>query len=74
MPVGRGRGDNGTDRSAPQSESAARNRGTEFRLHTFFICEFPGPQVFAGADAAINIPALGIDLPLLDIYVGIDFD
>ena len=43
-------------------------------LHTFFICEFPGPQVFAGADAAINIPALGIDLPLMDIYVGIDFD
>jgi hypothetical protein len=30
--------------------------------------------VFAGADAAINIPALGIDLPLMDIYVGIDFD
>ena len=34
----------------------------------------PGPQVFAGADAAISIPALSIDLPLIDIYAGIDFD
>jgi Uma2 family endonuclease len=34
----------------------------------------PGPQVFAGADAAISVPALGIDLPLMDIYGGIDFD
>jgi Uma2 family endonuclease len=37
--------------------------------------QFPaGPQVFAGADAAISIPALGIDLPLMDIYGGIHFD
>jgi Uma2 family endonuclease len=34
----------------------------------------PGPQVFAGADAAISIPALGIDLPLRDLYAGIEFD
>jgi Uma2 family endonuclease len=34
----------------------------------------PGPQVFAGADASISIPALNIDLPLTDIYSGIDFD
>jgi hypothetical protein len=34
----------------------------------------PGPQVFAGADASINFPALGIDLPLVDIYRGVDFD
>jgi hypothetical protein len=31
-----------------------------------------GPRVFAGADA--SIPALGIDLPLADIYGGVDFD
>jgi Uma2 family endonuclease len=34
----------------------------------------PGPQVLAGADASINIPALGIDLRLTDIYGGIEFD
>src|SRR5438270_2393031 len=34
----------------------------------------PGPQVFAGADASISIPALNIGLPLVDIYRGIDFD
>ena len=34
----------------------------------------PGPQVFAGTDASINIPALSIDLPLIDIYDGIEFD
>jgi Uma2 family endonuclease len=34
----------------------------------------PGPQVFAGADASIRVPALSIDLPLIDIYAGIDFD
>jgi Uma2 family endonuclease len=33
----------------------------------------PGPQVFAGADACVSIPALSIDLPLIDIYSGIDF-
>jgi hypothetical protein len=30
--------------------------------------------VFAGADASIGIPALSIDLPLTDIYRGVDFD
>jgi hypothetical protein len=30
--------------------------------------------VFAGADASISIPVLSIDLPLTDIYGGIDFD
>jgi hypothetical protein len=34
----------------------------------------PGPQVFVGADASINIPALKIDLPLIDIYARLDFD
>ncbi len=34
----------------------------------------PGPQVFAGADASIAIPALSIDLSLSDVYRGIDFD
>jgi Uma2 family endonuclease len=34
----------------------------------------PGPQVFVGADTSISIPALSIDLPLIDIYGGIDFD
>lgn len=33
-----------------------------------------GPEVFAGTDASIGVPALGIDLPLVDIYAGIDFD
>jgi len=36
--------------------------------------QFPGPHVFAGEDASISIPALSIDLPLIDIYRGIDFD
>jgi Uma2 family endonuclease len=36
---------------------------------------FPsGPQIFAGADAAISIPALSVDLCLTDVYRGIDFD
>jgi Uma2 family endonuclease len=33
-----------------------------------------GPQVFAGEDSSITIPALSIDLSLIDIYRGIDFD
>jgi Uma2 family endonuclease len=33
-----------------------------------------GPQVFVGAHASIGIPALKIDLPLIDIYGGLDFD
>jgi Uma2 family endonuclease len=34
----------------------------------------PAPEVIAGADATIVIPGLGIDLPLADIYAGIEFD
>jgi Uma2 family endonuclease len=34
----------------------------------------PGPQVFAGADASIVIPALKIDLPLVEVYAGVEFD
>jgi Uma2 family endonuclease len=34
----------------------------------------PGPQVLAGADASISIPALSVDLPLSGIYGGVDFD
>jgi Uma2 family endonuclease len=45
----------------------AYNRGSERQFP-------PGPQVFAGADASISIPALNIALPLVDIYRGIDFD
>jgi Uma2 family endonuclease len=37
--------------------------------------QFPaGPQVLAGTDASISIPALKTDLPLLDIYAGVEFD
>jgi Uma2 family endonuclease len=37
--------------------------------------QFPaGPQVLAGADASISIPLLKTDLPLLDIYAGVEFD
>ena len=43
----------------------AYHRGAEFP---------PGPQVFAGADASIGVPALSVDLPLADIYAAIDFD
>jgi len=34
----------------------------------------PGPQVVAGADASISIPMLNIELPLSDVYEGIEFD
>jgi Uma2 family endonuclease len=34
----------------------------------------PGPHVLVGTDASISVPALGIDVPLADIYRGIDFD
>ena len=34
----------------------------------------PGPQVFVGTDTSIGIPALKIDLPLIDIYAGIELD
>jgi Uma2 family endonuclease len=44
----------------------AYNRGSEKQFP-------PGPQVFAGTDASISIPALSIDLPLIDIYDGIEF-
>jgi hypothetical protein len=30
-----------------------------------------GPQVFAGGDASISIPALSVDLPLIDLYRGL---
>jgi Uma2 family endonuclease len=37
--------------------------------------QFPaGPQVFAGEHASIRIPALSVEVPLVDIYRGIDFD
>jgi Uma2 family endonuclease len=45
----------------------AYNRGGE--------TQFPsGPQVYADADASIGIPALNIELPLADIYAGIELD
>jgi Uma2 family endonuclease len=34
----------------------------------------PGPQVIAGPEASISVPALNVDLPLNSIYAGIDFD
>jgi Uma2 family endonuclease len=34
----------------------------------------PGPQVISGADATISVPALAIDLPLAEIYTGVEFD
>jgi Uma2 family endonuclease len=34
----------------------------------------PGPQVFAGPEATISVPTLGIDLPLMTIYASVDFD
>lgn len=43
------------------------DRGSDRRLRS-------GPQVFSGADASISIAAMNIDLPLIDIYDGIEFD
>ena len=34
----------------------------------------PGPQAFADADASISIPALNIELPLAQVYAGVEFD
>lgn len=34
----------------------------------------PGPEMMAGTSATITVPALGIDLPLAEIYGGIEFD
>jgi Uma2 family endonuclease len=36
--------------------------------------QHPGPQPIAGAGATIKVPALGIDLPLAEIYRGIEFE
>ena len=36
--------------------------------------QHPGPEPIRGADATIRIPALGIELPLAEIYRGIEFD
>jgi Uma2 family endonuclease len=36
--------------------------------------QLPAPEVIAGADETIKIPALGIELPLADIYAGIKLD
>jgi Uma2 family endonuclease len=33
----------------------------------------PGPQVLVGADAAISIPALNVQLSLAEVYEGIEF-
>jgi Uma2 family endonuclease len=33
----------------------------------------PGPQIFAGAESTILIPALGLDLRLADVYSGLEF-
>jgi Uma2 family endonuclease len=35
--------------------------------------ERPGPQMIVGPSASISVPALGIDLPLAEIYSGIEF-
>jgi Uma2 family endonuclease len=35
---------------------------------------FAGPQVFSGQEATISIPALNVNLPLIDVYSGIDLD
>jgi Uma2 family endonuclease len=32
----------------------------------------PGPEVIAGDDARIEIPPLGVDLPLSEIYAGVE--
>jgi len=34
----------------------------------------PGPNMIAGTSATISVPALGIELPLAEIYAGIEFD
>jgi len=34
----------------------------------------PGPRAITGASAAISVSALGIDLPLAEIYRGVEFD
>jgi Uma2 family endonuclease len=34
----------------------------------------PGPKAISGATAAISVPALGIDLPLAEIYAGVEFE
>ena len=36
--------------------------------------QHPGPEPIAGAHATIKISALGIDVPLAEIYRGIEFD
>jgi Uma2 family endonuclease len=33
-----------------------------------------GPQVVSGPEASISIPALNVNLTLIDVYAGIDFD
>jgi Uma2 family endonuclease len=36
--------------------------------------QHPGPEPIRAADATIRVPALGIELPLAEIYRGIEFD
>jgi len=36
--------------------------------------QLPAPDVVAGTDETIAIPALGLDLPLAEIYADIEFD
>jgi len=36
--------------------------------------QHPGPEPIRGAGATITIPALGIELPLAEVYRGIQFD
>jgi Uma2 family endonuclease len=36
--------------------------------------QHPGPEPIRGADATIRVPALGIELPLAEIYRGVEFD
>ena len=39
-----------------------------------YVKGLPAPQVVTGAAATISISPLGIDLPLAEIYAGIEFD
>jgi Uma2 family endonuclease len=46
----------------------------EIKAWVYVKGQHPGPTPIAGAGATISVPALGIDLPLAEIYRGVEFD
>ena len=46
----------------------------EIKAWVYVKGQHPGPKPIAGAGATIKVSAFGIDIPLAEIYRGVEFD